>query len=269
MTEEKNNKLQFAMFNPDSEWDVPHHLPDLSDAKEIAIDLETRDPDIKTLGPGWATKNGEVVGYAIATEGWKGYIPTGHLGGGNLDKRIVSKWLKKVFESQADKIMHNAQYDLGWLLSEGFTVNGRIIDTMITASLLDENRYSYSLNALSYDYLRKTKSEKTLVEASQSFGVDPKAELWKLPSMYVGPYAEMDAVLALDLWKHFQVLMNREDIWTIWELETSLLPLLVQMTKKGIRVNLDQVERSKQLLLKKEKESMKQIKTLVGSDVEI
>ena len=269
MTEEKNNKLQFAMFNPDSEWAVPHHLPDLSDAKEIAIDLETRDPDIKTLGPGWATKNGEVVGYAIATEGWKGYIPTGHLGGGNLDKRIVSKWLKKVFESQADKIMHNAQYDLGWLLSEGFTVNGRIIDTMITASLLDENRYSYSLNALSYDYLGKTKSEKTLVEASQSFGVDPKAELWKLPSMYVGPYAEMDAVLALDLWKHFQVLMNREDIWTIWELETSLLPLLVQMTKKGIRVNLDQVERSKQLLLKKEKESMKQIKALVGSDVEI
>ncbi len=69
MTEEKNNKLQFAMFNPDSEWAVPHHLPDLSDAKEIAIDLETRDPDIKTLGPGWATKNGEVVGYAIATEG--------------------------------------------------------------------------------------------------------------------------------------------------------------------------------------------------------
>ena len=51
MTEEKNNKLQFAMFNPDSEWAVPHHLPDLSDAKEIAIDLETRDPDIKTLGP--------------------------------------------------------------------------------------------------------------------------------------------------------------------------------------------------------------------------
>ena len=83
--------------------------------------------------------------------------------------------------------MHNAQYDLGWLRAEGFEVKGRVIDTMITASLIDENRFSYSLNALCYDYLGKTKSEKTLVEAAKEFGVDPKGEMWKLPAMYVGP----------------------------------------------------------------------------------
>ena len=91
----------------------------------------------------------------------------GHAGGGNLDKRIVSKWLKKVFECPADKIMHNAQYDLGWLRAEGFEVKGRVIDTMITASLIDENRFSYSLNALCYDYLGKTKSRKDIGRSRQ------------------------------------------------------------------------------------------------------
>ena len=78
--------------------------------------------------------------------------------------------------------MHNAQYDLGWIRRMGFTVKGRIIDTMVVASLLDENRFSYSLNALAYDLLNKTKSEKGLKEAAMSFGVDPKSEMYKLPS---------------------------------------------------------------------------------------
>lgn len=92
-------KLQMAMFAPNTEWTPPIELPNIFDAEEIAIDVETRDPNLKEKGPGWPTKDGEVVGYAVAVAGWKGYIPVGHVGGGNLDKRIVSKWLKKVFES--------------------------------------------------------------------------------------------------------------------------------------------------------------------------
>tara|TARA_A100001391_G_scaffold203444_1_gene195788 strand:- start:741 stop:2645 length:1905 start_codon:yes stop_codon:yes gene_type:complete len=263
------NKLQFALFNPETEWTPPQELPDLSEAKEIAIDVETRDPNLKSNGPGWARRDGEVVGYAIATSFWKGYLPVNHLAGGNLDKTIIFRWLKKVFESPADKVMHNAQYDLGWLYAEGFKVNGRIIDTMLTASLIDENRFSYSLNALSYDFLGKTKSEKTLIEASQSFGVDAKSELWKLPAVYVGPYAEQDAVLALDLWNYFQNKLTKEDLWDIWTLETNLLPCLVEMTKRGIKIDVDKVERTKQYLLKEEKETLKQIKDKVGSEVEI
>ncbi len=109
------NRLQMAMFPPKSDWLPPEHpFPEgILDAKEIAIDVETRDPGIKTMGPGWATGNGEVVGYAIAVAGWKGYFPVGHAGGGNMDKRIINKYLQKIFASPADKIMHNAQYDLG------------------------------------------------------------------------------------------------------------------------------------------------------------
>lgn len=262
-------ELQMAMFTPTSEWTPPTELPDLSEAKQIAIDVETRDPKIKTMGPGWARQDGEIVGYAVATEWWSGYVPVKHLGGGNLDDRIVRKWMQKVLATPADKIMHNAQYDLGWLRAEGFTVNGRVIDTMVVASLFDENRFSYSLNALCYDLLGKTKSEKALVEAAKSFGVDPKGEMWKLPAMHVGPYATTDAELALELWQYFAARIPVENLKTIFDLEMKLLPTLVEMTLRGVRVDLDRVERIKQHILKKEKDINKQIRDMVGEDVEI
>ena len=261
--------LQMAMFAPKSEWIPPMELPDITTAKKIAIDVETRDPDIKTNGPGWATGNGEVVGYAVAVDGWSGYIPIRHLGGGNLDEKIVNKWLKKVFECPADKIMHNAQYDAGWIKRMGFELKGRIIDTMLIASLLDENRFSYSLNALSYDLLGKTKSEKGLVEAARSFGVDPKAEMWKLPAMHVGAYGEADAELALELWNYFSIQLGKEDLWNIVNLELDLLPCLIEMTWRGVRVDQDRVEQTRNSLVKRERQVMKEIKKVAGSDVEI
>ena len=171
--------LQLAFDTPKSEWVPPNELPNIFEAKQIAVDVETRDPNIKTLGPGWARNDGEVVGYAIAVDGWSGYIPIRHKYGGNLDERIVNKWLKKVFESPADKIMHNAQYDAGWIRRMGFTLNGRIIDTMLISALLDENRFSYSLNALAYDHLGKVKSEKGLTEAARGFGQTQKPSYGK------------------------------------------------------------------------------------------
>ena len=258
-----------AMFTPKSEWVPPHELPDLSEAKTIAIDVETKDPYLKTRGPGWPTGEGEVVGYAVAVDGWKGYVPIRHGGGGNIDERICNIWMKKVCESPADKIMHNAQYDAGWLRRMGFTVNGRIIDTMVIASLLDENRFSYSLNALAFEYLSKTKSEKNLTEAARDFGVDPKAELWKLPSMYVGPYAEVDAELTLELWNFFKPLITKEDLWSVVNLELDVLPVLIDMTWKGVRIDQNRVERTRDFLLKEEKTMLSKIKHITGMNVEV
>jgi len=257
------------MFTPKTEWVPPHELPDLSEAKTIAIDVETKDPNLKTKGPGWPTGDGEVVGYAVAVDGWKGYVPIRHGGGGNIDERIVNNWMKKVCESPAEKVMHNAQYDAGWLRRMGFKVNGRIIDTMVIASLLDENRFSYSLNALSFEYLSKTKSEKNLTEAARDFGVDPKAELWKLPSMHVGPYAEVDAELTLELWNYFKPLISKEDLWSVVNLELDVLPVLIDMTWKGVRVDQDRVERTRDFLLKEEKSMLAKIKHVTGMNVEV
>ena len=261
--------LQLAFDTPKSEWVPPLELPEIFDAKQIAIDVETKDPNLKSNGPGWPTGDGEVVGYAIAVDGWSGYIPIRHEHGGNLDEKIVNRWLKKVFESPADKIMHNAQYDAGWIKQMGFDINGRIIDTMLIASILNENRFSYSLNSISYDVLGKVKVEKGLTEAARSFGLDPKAEMFKMPAMYVGPYAEADAKLTLELWNYFQVELGKEDLWQIANLELDLLPCLVDMTWRGVRIDQDKVERTRNALLKREKQVLKKIKDLVGKDVEI
>ena len=247
----------------------PAELPDLTEAKKIAIDVETRDPNIKSNGPGWATGDGEVVGYAIAVEDWSGYIPTRHVGGGNLDEKIVNRWLKKVFECPADKIMHNAQYDAGWIRRMGFDLKGKIYDTMMISSLLDENRFSYSLNALAYHYLNKTKSEKLLTEAAQAFGLDPKSEMYKMPAMFVGPYAQVDAEVTLELYNFLRIKVEQEGLGQIMDLETRLLPCLLDMTWRGVRVDLDKAERLRNELLKREKGVLKAINKLTGMDLEI
>jgi DNA polymerase I-like protein with 3'-5' exonuclease and polymerase domains len=252
-----------------TEWVPPVDLPDIFDAKQIAIDLETRDPNLKSLGPGWARKDGEVVGYAVAIDGWSGYFPVNHLGGGNLDRRLVERWMKKVCECPAEKIFHNAQYDVGWLRAHGIEVKGRIIDTMVVASLLDENRRSFSLNSVAYDYLNKVKSEKELIESARAFGLDPKAEMWKMPSMHVGKYAEVDAELTLELWNYFKVEIGKEGLHDIVDLELKLLPCLVDMTWRGVRVDLDAAERTKEALIKREASVNRKIKKLVGRPVEI
>ena len=147
---------------------------------------------METMGPGWARKDGYIVGYAFAVDGWRGYFPVAHEGGGNIDKRLVENFVRRTLELPNAKVMHNAAYDLGWLLSSGFKVNGRIIDTMIAAPLIDENRFSFSLNALGFDYLKEVKSEMGLKEAAGDFNVHAKKELWKLPAMFVGEYAVQD-----------------------------------------------------------------------------
>lgn len=257
------------LFPMQSDWVAPDSFPNLSNAKEIAIDLETCDPNMESMGPGWPRRDGYIVGYAVAVEGWAGYFPVAHGGGGNLDKRRVERWIMDVLASPADKIMHNAAYDCGWLKASGFTINGRIIDTMIAAPLLDENRFSFALNSLGFDYLKETKSEAGLKQAAGDFGVHPKKELWKLPAMYVGNYAEQDAALTLKLWQYFKVKLRQDDVESIFDLETRLLPVLLGITERGIRFDRAKCERLIDGLIKREKELHAMIKSQSGIAVDI
>jgi DNA polymerase I-like protein with 3'-5' exonuclease and polymerase domains len=224
---------------------------------------------MESMGPGWPRKDGYIVGYAVAVDGWKGYFPIAHKGGGNLDDRIVNRWMKKVLELPCDKIMHNAAYDLGWLRASGFTVNGTVYDTMLAAPLIDENRYSYALNSLGFDYLKEIKSEQGLKDAASDFGVHAKKELWKLPAMYVGDYAEQDAALTLKLWHHLKTLIKKEEVESIFTLETELLPILIDLTFQGIRFDRPKCEQLIDEFKRKELEHIKQIKSLSGEKVDI
>ena len=257
------------MFPIQTEWVAPETFPNLSTAKEIAIDLETCDPNLESFGPGWPRNDGFIVGYAIAVEGWSGYYPVAHQGGGNLDKRLVERWIKDVLQTSADKIMHNAAYDLGWLRASGFEVQGTIYDTMLAAPLLDENRFSFSLNALGFDYLKEVKSEQGLKQAAADFGVHPKKELCKLPAMYVGEYAEQDAALTLKLWQAFKTKMRIDDVESIFKLETEVFPVLFNMTYNGIRFDREKAGQLIDQLIARERQIHAELRSICGNSVDI
>ena len=255
------------LFNEPT-WTPPSILPDLSQEKIIAIDVETSDPNLLTLGPGWARNDGRLIGIAVASSNWKAYLPFGHEGGGNMSKKMIITWLQDQLKHGMSVVFHNAQYDLGWLRTVGIEVKGKVLDTMIAAPLLDENRYSYSLNALGSTYLGEKKKEDELRMAASQHGVDAKKEMWKLPASRVAGYAETDARLTLDLWHVLRNKLAAEKCGNILEMELNLLPIIFEMRSKGVRVDLEKASKTKKYLQTKEDTLLLEVKKETGIDIE-
>jgi len=248
------------MYTAQTEWNSPTSFPDLKDHKYIAIDLETRDPGLKSRGSGALIGEGEIVGIAVAVEGWSGYYSFGHLEQNHFDEVSVMSWIKDVCALPATKLFHNAMYDVCWLKAYGVKINGHIVDTMVMAALVDENKFSYSLNSVSYEWLGEVKDETALKEAAAKAGVDPKAEMWKLPDMFVGAYAEKDAELTLKLFKKLSVEIKKQNLTNVFDLETQLFPCLIDMKIKGVRVDVEKAHKLKQQLASQEENLLLEIK---------
>ena len=252
-----------------SEWVQPDHFPDLSKYDEISIDLETKDPDLKTKGSSSTRGVGDVVGIAIAVKDWVGYYPIAHEAGPNMNRKQVLNWFGDVLKTDSLKIFHNAIYDVLWIHRLGLTVHGTVVDTMVVASLVDENRFRYDLNSVANDYVGIGKNESALQEAAKEWGVDPKSEMYKLPAMYVGEYAERDAEITLSLWQEFKKEINSQDLHAIVELEQQVFPCLLEMKLKGVRIDEDQLARVESTLQKNYDKYMKRVKEDSGLYPEI
>tara|TARA_R100000388_G_scaffold67484_1_gene48809 strand:- start:673 stop:2541 length:1869 start_codon:yes stop_codon:yes gene_type:complete len=260
---------QLNFIFQEADWVCPSEYPDLRNADAIAIDLETKDPNLKTLGPGWARFDGHVVGFAVATAGQQYYFPIAHDAGGNMDVGITSAYIEDILKLPCPKIFHNAAYDLGWLTVNNFKVNGPIIDTMIAAAIVDENRWSYALNSLSKDYLGEIKNETFLNEKAKEWGIDPKQDLWRLPAGYVGFYAEQDAALTYKLWQQLKPIILKQNLQDVWDMEMDLLPILIEMRQKGIKVDLEKIQTLKKDFIQDENKILQRIKKLTGESVDI
>jgi DNA polymerase I-like protein with 3'-5' exonuclease and polymerase domains len=261
---------QIPLFSPETEWVMPEELKNLKGYKKIAIDLETNDPHLKELGSGNVAGKGHIAGIAVAVDGWSGYFPVHHEQGGNMDRKLVFSWLQDIFnQTETTFIFHNAMYDVCWLRKEGLSIKGHIVDTMIAASLIDENRLSYQLNTLAKYYVGIGKDEKILLEAAKDYGLDPKKDLWRLPALFVGQYAERDAEATLKLWEKLETKLYQEELWDVFNLETKLFPCLVDMRFKGVRVDLEHAANLKKNLMEREAKIVNKIKSLTGIEVEI
>jgi len=249
------------------EWTRPS-FPDVKGIQQVAIDLETHDPEIKNLGGGWATNKGFVVGVAISFEGFDGYFPVRHERGGNFSEEEVKKWLVKLFKEDPIVICHNAVYDLGWLRRWGVECNvTKVYDTLIAAPLVDENRYSYSLDSLSKDYLGERKQGNLLEEFGKEHGFKAIEYMHMVPVEIAGVYAEQDTRLTLKLWEFLRVEIQKQGLTDIFNLETDLLRLLLEMRWKGVRVDLEKAEKTKKFFKSEEEKIYQNIKKETGIDI--
>lgn len=238
---------------PMSTWGgPPKDFPRFEEGEVISLDIETRDPDLEQRGPGWAYHDaGEIIGVSLA---WgdidKGYWPIKHKHSHTTDQfalpreLVLDYFIDLLARPDLTIVVHNAQYDLGWFAVSGASnIRATIIDTGIWAPLIDEHRKSFSLDTLAKWYLgaAHTKNEDLLNQAAAWFGVNPKNEMYRIPSQYVGEYAEDDARVTLNLYKRLYALVRKDKLEAVSSIEHRLIPLLIAMRRQGIRVNQDHI----------------------------
>ena len=81
---------------PRTGWKMRNHFPDLSGAKVICFDVETKDQNIKTKGAGWGRGDGHIIGLGIGTDdGFKQYYPMRHEGYENHNAHDVLDWARE------------------------------------------------------------------------------------------------------------------------------------------------------------------------------
>ena len=186
-----------------------------------------------------------------------------------MERARVLSWLKDILEAPSTKVFHNAIYDVCWLRAMGFKINGDIACTMIAAALTDENRFRYDLNSLSWHYLGYGKNEAALAEAAEEWGIDPKSEMYKLPAMHVGAYAERDAEVTFGLWQEMKKEIINQDLEDIFDLESDLFHCLVDMRFKGVRVDVERAHEMKKELIAQERDLLHKIKGETNIDTQI
>lgn len=237
-------------------WRPPEEFPSLRGATRICVDVETKDPDLLELGPGFR-RGGYVVGLAVAVDGGpRWYFPTRHEGGGNLDLAQVSSWFRaEAAAFEGEVVGAHVLYDLealalDWnvffLRAKGFR------DVLIAEPLLDENQEKFDLDSAMIRRLGRGKEMTALREVAGAIGWKTdaaiKKNLWRLPADRVGAYAEEDAAGPLDLLRAQEPLLASEKLLRLFELECRLTPMLLAMRLRGVRADREGAIRARERL---------------------
>lgn len=266
------NQKPMDFMLPDSDWIAPTELPDLR-GSVIAIDTETKDDGLANgRGPGWAHGAGRVVGVSMASDKGSVYIPIAHPDSNNFPKDKVAQWVQDHIDAADEVVFQNAPYDIGWLHTDlGLDVPEYVNDTIGMAYCLDEQRLTYGLDALCEWMGVDGKDESLLKQAASALGCDPKADLWRMPAKYVGPYADQDAVSTLELYKIMRPKLETQNVWDAYRLEMDLIPMVMKMRKRGVRIDTDRAEQVRDELQELSNQNLKEIsgKLLIGRDVTI
>jgi len=267
--------LQQPLFAPASSWTPPQasDLPsDWNVSRRIGLDTETCDPTLKTLGPA-VRRGGFIAGISFAMSAERGhYLPLRHLGGDNvLDPRLALGYVKfQARKFTGEVVGANLQYDLDYLAQAGIEFPlATFRDVQVAEPLLDELQFSYGLDNILSRHGLPGKNEEALRRAALEYGLDPKADLWKLPARYVGPYAEADATLPLRLLEKQEVELRVQGLWGVWDLESAVLPALVRMRRRGVAVDFDRLDRVERFSVAEERKAWAEIQRHTGISIAV
>ena len=261
-----------------SDWLPPTELPDLRRVGIIALDTETEDRGLLAgRGSGWAWGDGYVCGISVAWRAEGGirahYLPLRHPDSQNFDHALVQHWLRDLFAADVRIVTQNGLYDWGWLWADmGLQMpsSERLEEIGALATIVDENRYSYSLEALCAWRGLPGKDETSLRQAVKacSFKVSKKnplqSHIWRVPARYVGPYAEADAANTLALFESLDPVLDKEGTRAAYRLEVELLPMVHEMRRRGIRVDTAAAEQARDLLLQKRDATLAELSEKLG-----
>lgn len=261
--------IQAPLFDPPSDWRPPDPatLPAWRGAKRVAVDLETYDPTLTTLGPG-VRRGGYVVGIAFAIEGGPAaYLPVAHAGGDNMDPVVVWRYLRdQAREFRGEICGANLSYDLDYLLENRveFGPDVRFRDVQVAEPLLDENQFKYSLESIAQRRGFEGKAEAGLREAARRWGLHPKQELWKLPARHVAPYALGDVDLPLKILAQQEAEIDASGLRAVYDLESDILPILIRIRRRGIRVNFRKLEEIENWTVTETAAALARVRALTG-----
>lgn len=253
---------------PKSSWAPPKlsSLPSWRGAKRVGIDTETRDPQLTSLGCG-ARRDGRMVGISFAIQGGPShYLPFGHEGGGNLPKEAVLAYIREqAKEFDGELLGANMGYDADYFEQAGIHFRPRRWrDVQVIEPLLDELRLSYSFDSILHHHRLPGKDESLLQEAAAAYGLDPKKDLWRMHSRFVGPYAEADAQRLFALLESQEKQISAQGLDAVYDRECQLVPVLIEMRSRGVAVDLEYLDQIERWALAEECQALNDITAMTG-----
>src|SRR5262249_53723104 len=142
------------------------------------------------------------------------------------------------------------------------------------ATLIDENRFNYGLDALCAWRGLPGKDTALLREAVIAAGWAPRKgtinvaeHIHKLPAHLVGPYAEADPIATLRLFENLSPILDQEGTRDAYRLECDLLPMVHEMRRRGIRVHQSKAEQARDHCLQKRDQALAELSEHFGSHV--
>jgi len=262
---------------------IPDELPDLRRVGLLAIDSEERDNGLQAdRGSSWPWRDGHVCGISVAYRAdgeVRGlYLPMRHPDTQCFPPEQVYAWLAAHVACGPKFLTHNGPFDWGWFRSEAgirMPPSERIEELGALATLTNENRRDYGLDALAKSCGFPGKDESLLREGCTTLELvtnkrkkfRPQSYLWQLPARYVAAYAVADAINTLLVFDQLNPILDRENTRAAYELDRDLVPLIVEMRARGIRIDIAAAEQARDLLLGKRDAVLAQLSDKLGMPV--